>query len=150
MHRTYKGEFKKLMHDKQYLLVGTNTQGRHGKGTALTGCEEYGLTYGHATGPIGRCYGIVTKDLTKHQQPSIPKEIIIDQIKIFYIWARMRTDYEMIIPYSGISGAMNLNRYTPREMAQMFIVAGEIPPNLVFQEDFYKEILTIKNPYALW
>lgn len=120
----------------QALLITTNTQGRHSKGNAKVGMS-YGAIYGKATGPMGRCYGIITKDLTKRKHPSISKEFIIQQIGEFYKFAQRYWNVDFIVPYSGIAEKLNLNGYTNLQMAEMF-KAFDIPDNVLFEEQFSK------------
>lgn len=133
MRKTYRGKIK--LKKNQALLITTNTQGRHGKGNALIGYKFYGAIYGRTRGPQGRCYAIITKDLTKKKHPSISKEFIIEQIGEFYQFAQKYWNIEFIIPYTG--SGVNLNAYTPQEMADMFS-AFEIPDNIIFEEEFSK------------
>lgn len=116
------------------MLITTNTQGRHGKGNALVGMK-YGAIYGKAQGPMGRTYGIITKDLTKRKHPSISKEFIIEQIGEFYEFAKRYWNVDFIIPYSGIGSKVNLNGYTNAEMSEMFSMF-DIPENILFEEQF--------------
>src|ERR1035437_5954655 len=97
--KTYKGKI--ILNDNQSLLITTNTQGRHGRGNALLGMK-YGAIYGKAKGPQGRCYGIITKDLTKKVHPSVSKEFIIEQIGGFYKFAEKYWNIDFIVPYKGI------------------------------------------------
>ena len=132
--RTYKGDITELKY-KQVLVITTNTQGRHGRGNALLGMKIGGAIYGRAKGPQGKCYGIITKDLTKRIHPSISKEYIIEQIGEFYEFAKKYWDLEFLVPYKGTG--TNLNAYTPSEMADMFS-KFEIPENIIFEEEFAK------------
>ena len=58
------GFFKK----KRILVFGSNTQGRHGKGMALTAMRKFGAVYEQAKGLQGLSYGIVTKELRPHNR----------------------------------------------------------------------------------
>ena len=132
--KTYKGKIK-LLKENQALLIGTNTQGRHGKGNALLGIKIGGAIYGRAKGPQGKCYGIITKDLTKRKHPSVPKYFIIEQIGEFYEFAKKYWNIDFLVPYT-VDGKNN-NSYSNEEMAEMFS-AFEIPDNIVFEEEFSK------------
>mgnify|MGYP003575072487 CR=1 FL=1 len=131
--KTYSGYITKL-EPHQWLVFGSNTQGRHGKGAALTARLKFGAIYGQAEGPQGRSYAIVTKDLTKRVHPSVPKERIISQIVDgLYAYASFRDEEEFLVAYR--SDATNLNGYEPWEMAQMF-AAAKPPENIVFETGF--------------
>lgn len=136
IHKTYKGELLNLA-PNQIAIVGTNTQGRHGLGFALTCVNKFGAKYGQARGLQGRCFGIVTKDLTIKRHPSRTPEQIKEEIKSLYTYALANPNQEFLSPYNCRS--KNLNFYSPQEMASFF-GAFEIPPNIVFEEEFYSLI----------
>ncbi len=125
--------------DDEILVITTNPEGRHGKGIALLGYKSYGAIYGQAKGLMGRCYGIVTKDLRKRIHPSVSEETIINQIQELYDYAIKNKDIYFVIPYAGKSDKLNLNGYSNQQMADMFS-AVEMPDNLSFEEEFYKQI----------
>ena len=81
--KTYKNEATKLK-SNQIFVFGSNTQGRHGKGSALVARLNFGAIYGQAYGLQGQSYAIVTKDLTKKIHPSVSILSIIDQINKLY------------------------------------------------------------------
>lgn len=135
--RIHNGSLK--LKDDEVLVITTNPEGRHGKGNAKVGMK-YGAIYGQAKGPMGRVYGIVTKDLRKKKHPSIKEEIIIEQIKEFYEYAAKNVDTYFVIPYGGKADKLNLNGYTNKEMADMF-KAVKMPDNLSFEKEFVKLIL---------
>ena len=132
--KTYKGDIKKLK-TNQIFVFGSNTQGRHGKGAALTAKEKFGAIYGQAYGLQGQSYSIVTKDLTKYKHPSVKTEHIIDQIKYLYEYAEQNENMEFFIAYSG--KGINLNGYTNQELADIFF-SIEPPENIIFEEEFSK------------
>lgn len=53
----------------QVFVFGSNRQGRHGKGAALTARLHHGAVYGQARGRQGNSYAIVTKELRPNQPP---------------------------------------------------------------------------------
>ena len=130
--KTYTGKIESLK-SNQVFVFGSNTQGRHGKGAALTARQKFGAIYGQSEGPQGQSYAIITKDLTKSKHPSRTKEQIIEQISKLYEYAKQNPDKEFLIAYSG-TGA-NLNAYSNQEMADMFN-SLDIPQNIVFEESF--------------
>lgn len=132
--KTYKGNVTSLT-TKQFFVFGSNTQGRHGKGSALLAKERFGAIYGQASGFQGNTYAIVTKDLSVKPYKAMSKEFIIKQIETLYEHAREMSDCEFLVAYAG--QGTNLNGYTPFEMAEMFNT-GDIPVNMVFEEQFYK------------
>lgn len=142
--RIYTGTITHL-EPNQIFVFGSNTQGRHGKGAALT-AMTFGANYGQSRGLQGRTYAIVTKDLQSNDHPSITPYSIITQIKKLYEFAFRENDLEFLVAYKGTG--TNLNGYTPKQMAYLFSVAARVgtiynyPENIVFEEEFSK-LLTI-------
>lgn len=137
--RTYQGKLTTLPKDSIFVF-GSNTQGRHGRGAALSAVSHFGAIYGQPIGPQGGSYAIVTKDLTKQNHPSIPMEYIMFQIKLLYEYAKAKGHIAFYVVYSG-EGA-NLNGWSPQQMAAMF-AASPIPENMVFEEKFAELIKSI-------
>ena len=96
--KTYSGIIKYLNKD-QIFVFGSNTQGRHGKGAALTARLKFGAIYGKPEGIQGKSFAIITKDLTKKAHPSRTTAQIISQIEKLYKYATLHPDKEFIIPY---------------------------------------------------
>lgn len=136
MLKTYNGNIF-FLKKNQIFVFGSNTQGRHGKGSALFALKNFGAIYGQAFGRQGRSYAIVTKDLTKKVHPSVSIEYITNQIKTFYDYAIENSELEFLVAYKGYGE--NLNSYTPKEMSNMFSYYN-IPKNVVFEESFAKLI----------
>jgi len=132
--KVYKGIIKKLK-PNQIFVFGSNTQGRHGKGAALSARKYFGAIYGQPQGLQGQSYAIVTKDLTKNIHQSISASDIIKQIKVLYSFALENPELEFVIIYSGTK--VNLNGYSNQEMADMFSEI-EIPKNIIFEYEFSK------------
>lgn len=71
------------------FVFGSNTQGRHGKGAALTAKRLFAAKYGQPEGLQGRAYGIITKDISKgNRLRSISLMQIRKGIRKFYEFAR--------------------------------------------------------------
>lgn len=136
--KTYSGMIQNLA-PNQVFVFGSNTQGKHGKGAALTAKNKFGAIYGEAEGPQGQSYAIITKDLTKNTHPSRTPEQIKEQIHNLYEYARENPDKEFLVAYSG--NGTNLNAYSNQEMADMF-GSEPIPNNIVFEQEFNKLIPT--------
>ena len=103
---------------------------------------------GQPRGLQGQSYAIVTKKFYDVEKSSTPEEII-KEIKNLYEFARQNPTKEFLVSDYSES---NLNGYTGQEMADMFVKAGPIPSNIVFNENFDKLIPTqptaedLKNP----
>lgn len=139
--KTYSGLILKL-EPHQILVFDSNAQGQHNKGYALMAVKHLGAIYGRPKGPQGQCYAICTKDFVKFEYPTISKEDIIAQIQYLYSYAVMLDYAEFLIGYTL---ATNLIGYTSQEMANMFALAGPIPENIVFNDQFAQLIDT-----SLW
>ena len=142
--KTYSGMIQNLA-PNQVFVFGSNTQGKHGKGAALTAKNKFGAIYGQAEGPQGRSYAIITKDLTKNTHPSRTPEQIKEQIHNLYEYARENPDKEFLVAYSG--KGTNLNAYSNQEMADMFS-SEPIPNNIVFEQEFNELISTTRESKA--
>lgn len=136
--KTYSGMIQNIA-PNQVFVFGSNTQGKHGKGAALTAKNKFGAIYGQAEGPQGQSYAIITKDLTKNTHPSRTPEQIKEQVHNLYEYARENPDKEFLVAYSG--KGTNLNAYSNQEMADMF-GSEPIPNNIVFEQEFNKLIPT--------
>lgn len=137
MRKTYKGPLTK-MEKNQYFVFGSNTQGRHGKGSALIAKQKFGAIYGQSEGFQGQSYAIITKDISVKPYKQIVIPDIMLSIAALYERARERPESEFYIAYSGTG--TNLNGYSPNMMAMLFNHM-EIPENIIFEESFYKLIL---------
>ena len=132
--KTYSG-FIHYLNKDQIFVFGSNTQGRHGRGAALTARLKFGAIYGKPEGIQGKSFAIITKDLTKKIHHSRTTSQIISQINKLYEYANLHPDKEFIIPYK--CSDRNLNAYSSEEMAKMF-ASREIPDNIVFDKLFYE------------
>ena len=161
-YNTYEGDITELEYN-EIAVVGTNTEGRYGMGFALY-CKKKGwLENTNPRGMNGKTYGIVTKDLTKSSHPSVSTMNIKTQIMKLYMVASISSTRKFLIPYKA--EGVNLNNYTPIEMAQMFVdveIIGEetskilgfgpgydgggiIPPNVIFEEGFAQLMEELKT-----
>ena len=134
--KTYKGLITKAsdIPPEGIFVFGSNTDGRHGKGAALVAFRHFDAVYGRPSGPQGRSYAIITKNLRARVHPSIPRVYIEIQIKHLYDYAT-KNPYKLF--YVAYGTGKNLNAYSPREMAEMFS-EHPIPENMVFEEEFAK------------
>lgn len=126
---------------EKILVFGSNTEGRHGKGSALLARQEWGAKYGQARGLQGNSYAIVTKDLNQSIHPSIPVLSILWEINKLYTFAKLSPELEFYVVYKGNS--TNLNGYSSLQMAKMFGVFTNIPENIIFEESFAELVFGI-------
>ena len=135
MRRTWTGELK-FLPDNGIFVFGSNTQGRHGKGSAATAVKLFGAIYGRARGLQGRSYAIVTKDLNKKEHPSIPSFSIWLEVFKLYEYAKANPNLDFYVVYKA--DTPNLNGYSPQEMANIFsyYTLEPIPTNIIFEYAF--------------
>lgn len=139
--KTFSGMITSLK-PNQIFVFGSNTQGRHGLGAAKIAKDKFGAIYGQAEGLQGQSYAIITKDLTKKEQPSRTPEQIKEQIHKLYEFAKKNPNKEFVVAYS--STGKNLNHYSSEAMAEMF-ASEEVPDNIVFEEGFNSLVFSKKK-----
>lgn len=137
--KIYLKTFKTIKDINGILVFGSNTEGRHGAGSAKLAKDKFGAVYGQSFGRQGQSFAVITKDLTKKKHPSVSRDKIVSQILYLYLYAEQHPELDFFIIYSG--KGKNLNGYSNREMAEMFYIKElKIPENIVFEEDFSKLI----------
>jgi hypothetical protein len=144
--KTYSGKVTSLKAN-QIFVFGSNegsSKGAaptHGAGSAKIARDNFGAVQGQSRGLQGQSYAIVTKKFYDVEKSSTPQEII-QEIKGLYEFAKQNPTKEFLISDYSES---NLNGYTGKEMAQMFNLAGNIPSNIIFNENFQKLIETVQS-----
>ena len=140
--KTYKGYITtKNLPQNGIFVYGSNPDQRHGAGTAFIAVKDFGAQYGKGYRcVVGRSRGIVTTDLNVRQRPSVPKSLVLDEIKCLYDDAIKDPEHEYWIAYLNDS-VPNLSGFTNQEIADMFS-AFPIPDNCVFNEGF-AELLNV-------
>lgn len=156
---TYKGIITKL---EQYdiFVFGSNLKGFHGAGSA--GYASFGVfgnkwrDFDYASKPNGwrgrwnvKGIGEGLQQGTEGWSYALPTVVkaglkrsrnvkeIINSISKLYQCALNNSNWRFLVAYSV---KPSLNGYTPIEMAHMFLIAGKIPNNIYFNEDFSKLI----------
>ena len=139
--RFYEGDIKP---EKGVVFVfGSNTEGRHGLGSAKIAREHFGAIYGQAEGLQGNSYGIPTKNLQVKANKgyrSVSKAQIIQSIARMYECARENFDKTFMVAYRNAPGSMTLSGYSGREMISMFLKAGTPPYNVQFSMEWKQEM----------
>lgn len=130
--KTYTGLIKDLK-DNQIFVFGSNTQGRHGAGTAKLCLQKYGAIYGQASGLQGRSYGLITTDLTTYKFPSRSPKEILEEIKKLYNFAELHPELEFLVAYTA--EGYNLCGYSSKQLAKFFSLIP-IPDNVIFEDKF--------------
>lgn len=135
--KTYKGLITKRsdIPENGIYVFGSNTEGRHGKGSAQVARIYFGAIKGVAEGPQGRSYAIITKNLRANNHPSVSRNRIGYSILSLYKYALQHPNNDFYVAYTAMG--TNLNGYSPKDMAEMFS-SHPIPENMVFEEEFAK------------
>lgn len=116
--------------EQTIFVFGSNTQGRHGKGAALTAVKQHGAVYGRAEGFQGSSYAIPTKDLTKPKgQQSLPLSQIRKSVEKLLDTARKNPSINFNVTAIGTG----LAGYKPSDIAPMF---ADSPPNVTLPPQF--------------
>lgn len=126
------------------FVFGSNPEGRHGAGAAKVAIEQFGAVYGQGEGLQGNAYALPTKDLRVKENNglrSIPEKAIESSIAKLYETARQNPQKSFCVAYRN-TDQPSLNGYTGREMMQMFLSAGAPPRNIVFSEEWARELLS--------
>lgn len=141
------------------MIFGANEKGFHGMGMAgMAFCNDRGnyrywskVNYqnlmsngvgdfaisgktGFMKGNKGYGYGLPT---VSKPGVSLPKDSIINNIKILYSVCLDNPLLTFIIPYNDNK---NLNKYSLKDMVNMFKEAGDIPLNIKWGNEFNKHI----------
>ena len=143
---------KENMPPNGIFVFGSNTEGRHGKGAALTAKNEFGAKYGQAEGLQGKSYAIVTKNLKEGERSKHldakgeydPLDYIDKQIGELISYAIKNPDKKF---YVTKLGTMNAG-WTVKEIGEIWNNQGVIPNNIVLPKEF-EDSLDFGNREAL-
>jgi len=137
------------------FVFGANPIGINGNvlkgtgGAALVASMEFGVEKGekmnNCISKSGKAYGLVT---VRAPKKFLPNNLIRQNISIFYNFAAENPKKLFYVAYDGINpNLVSLNGKTRKELAKLFYESGDIPNNVIFEENFCKLILsnTIKD-----
>jgi len=136
--RSYTPENITSLNSNEVFVFGSNTEGRHGKGAALTAKEKFGAKYGQAEGIQGQSYAIITKDLTKpkdQQERSVSLDRIEEGIADFLTYADRHPELTFYVSKLGSS----LAGYTEGQIKKLFQNANNdevIPNNVILPKEY--------------
>jgi len=128
-----------LAHHNEIFVYASNTEGRHGSGSARTAFDEFGARHGVAMGLVGQCYGIITKDFATFN-PKSPEyvgkmlEFIQSQVKTLYEFATYRPELHFYVTAIG-TGLAGLNVVAIRDIFNTW----NIPSNVILPKKFIQE-----------
>lgn len=101
----------------QILVFGSNTGGRHGKGSALLAAKRYGAIEGKGHGRMGNSYAIATrKQLPNRWIISRELEEIAEEVSQFVEYTRNHTELRFFVMGVGTSNA----GFSVEQMAPLF------------------------------
>ena len=126
----------KELNENEVFVFGSNRQGRHGKGAALTARNKFGAIYGQSQGLQGQSYAIITKELRKDYQPVSLQEVK-EGVDTFIQFAK---DNENLTFYVVELGC-NLAYFTVEEIAPLFKKAVMLK-NVYLPERFVNNLQT--------
>ncbi len=128
----YTPEIVKELEPNQVFVFGSNAEGRHGKGAALTAKQKFGAIQGQAEGLQGQSYAIITKKDWRKVKSSTLLEIK-EGIEKLLKDAQEMPDKEFLVTKIGTA----LAGYTVDEIKGIFEeVKSEIPNNVILPKEF--------------
>jgi hypothetical protein len=101
---------------KTIFVFGSNLQGRHGKGAALTAMTKYGAEPGVGEGRTGNAYAIPTKMKAISERRQLPLSEIKKSVERFLKYASDNPDLTFHVTRIGCG----LAGYIDAEIAPMF------------------------------
>lgn len=107
---------------RSIFVFGSNREGRHGAGAALTARNLHGAIYGQPMGLQGDSYAIVTKELRPNHPPVTLDEVAI-QVGAFITFARAHPELNFTLTRIGCG----LAGFTPVQIKPLF---ADAPPNV--------------------
>jgi len=114
--REYTPEIINSLNKDEIFVFGSNTEGRHGKGSALIARQKFGAIYGQARGLQGQSYAIVTKDLSKGIR-SVTLDSIFNELIDLFIFAHETKKYKK---FYIVKIGSSLAGFTITEMKSLF------------------------------
>lgn len=123
-------KYIKNLNENEIFVFGSNRQGRHGKGAALTARTKFGAIYGQARGLQGQSYAIVTKEL-RSDYDAVTLEEVKGEVDIFIQFAKDNQSLTFYVVEIGC----NLAYFTPEEIAPLFREAKQLK-NVYLPERF--------------
>ena len=126
----------KELKENEVFVFGSNRQGRHGKGAALTARNKFGAIYGQSEGLQGQSYAIITKELRKEYQPVSLGEIKLG-VDTFIQFAKDNKHLTFYVVELGC----NLAYFTVEEVAPLFKSAMKLR-NIYLPQRFLDNLQT--------
>lgn len=126
----------KELKENEIFVFGSNRQGRHGKGAALTARNKFGAIYGQSQGLQGQSYAIITKELRKEYQPVSLQEVK-EGVDTFIQFAKENKHLTFYVVELGC----NLAYFTVEQIAPLFKPTMRLK-NVYLPERFLENLQT--------
>ena len=138
------------------FVFGSNPEGKHGAGSAKVALQKFGAKYGKGDGLHGQSYALITTEMRKGW-PRITLGQITDNVRRLYEVARKMPDKKFMVAYRNQPYQKTLCGYTGAQLMKCFLMAGDIPENIWFSEEWYyaigvspeKEIYTYLSHFSV-
>jgi len=112
------------------FVFGSNLQGIHGAGAALTARLKWGAQLGVGVGRTGDSYAIPTKETPYKTLPIDRIKEYVDEF-LMYTWAHPQYQFLVTPIGCGLAG------YKPHQIAPLFLnTTVSIPGNIVLPREF--------------
>lgn len=127
-------KYIKVLKENEVFTFGSNRQGRHSLGAALTARKKFGAIYGQSRGLQGQSYAIITKELRNNYE-SVTLEEIKKEINIFIQFTKSTPHLTFLVTEIGCG----LAGLKPKDIAPLFQEAKDIE-NIHLPERFWRLI----------
>jgi hypothetical protein len=117
---------------RKIFVFGSNREGRHGKGAALTAVRKHGAIRGQPSDLQGNSYAIITKEL-RPTHPKVTRSEVLSGVRRFKRFAARHPDWVFNLSCIGCG----LAGFSPDVIAPMFRNA---PDNVKLPKEF-REVL---------
>lgn len=117
------------LNESAVFVFGSNLEGIHGAGAALTAKKQHGAVQGVGKGIQGNSYAIPTK-LYPAKNATLPLAAIQNYVDVFILYAEANPEMTFNVTAIGCG----LAGYDPEDIAPLFIAA---PENCILPEVFH-------------
>jgi len=115
VHNRITPKYINSLKENEIFIFGSNRQGRHGKGAALTAKNKFGAIYGQSRSLQGQSYAIVTKELRSNYPPVTIQEVK-SEVDVFIQFTKDNQNLTFYVTEIGCK----LAGFTPEEIAPLF------------------------------
>jgi hypothetical protein len=116
--------------ENEVFVFGSNKNGYHKAGAALTALNQFGAILGQGVGIQGNSYAIPTKG---HKMEILPLSEIEDYVLAFLDFAEENPKVKFYVTKIGTG----FSKYSVNDIAPLFY-NNVIPPNVILPKEFHK------------